>query len=446
MTINSDFSMKQHTTLNQRAIACKLLQKIIDERIPYQPNTIKQHYAHLSVADHAFIANLIFGVLRWYFLLEPLINRQMQKPLKAKDHDVKLLLMIGLYQIHFLKTPPHAAVNESVNAVSVINKAWAKGLVNAVLKKLALQPLDLNASTVDVQTAHPKWLTGMLEKQWGIESAQQILHNNNQRAPLTLRIHQQKISVDNYMGLLMQAGIAAERCRYAPFGITLESSVAVPSLPGYLEGLFSVQDQSAQLVAPLLEVQNGHVVLDACSAPGGKTTHLLELSNQEITLYAVEKNPNKIALIQENLNRLGLQCQTICADAATLGQTHTLPQFDRILLDAPCSGTGIIRRHPDIKLLRQPEDIQSLREQQHLLLHRLWPLLKPGGIFVYSTCSILKSENEKQAIEFLSTTPDAIDYPIATDWGNSLTCGRQLLTGMDDNMDGFYYARFKKAD
>lgn len=428
---------------NLRALSSLLLQQIIKEKKTFSPDTIFQQYPNLSPSDHNFVASLIFGVLRWFFLLEHIIDQSMGKPLKEKDFDIKLLLLIGAYQLYFLNTPPHAAVNECVSACQALRKIWAKALVNALLNKLSKQALDIDAYPIPVKTAHPVWLMKTLKKDWD-DLLMDVLKHNNQRAPLTIRINQRKISRTEYAKRLVEMQIEFTETPNSPVGLHLPEGTKVTALPGFKEGLFSVQDASAQLAAELLDIAPQQMILDACSAPGGKTTHILEKAPGPITLFSVEKNYHKIALLEENLSRLQLECSLINADAADLSARFQTATFDRILLDPPCSGTGVIRRHPDIKLLRQPQDITSLEQQQSQLLKALWPLLKPNGILLYSTCSILMSENEQQIAEFFNSTPDAVTCPIEADWGIKLPYGRQILPG-EANMDGFYYAKIKKA-
>lgn len=437
--------MKQKKlTHNLRTIACCLLKNTLLNHSLFEPSVILKQYPHLKPSDAQFVANLTFGVLRWYGLLEKIVAQQVSKPLKKKDIDVALLLYIGAYQLYFLKTPPHAAVFETVAACHDINKLWAKGLINAVLKKLTNQPMDASTYSLHEKTSHPSWFIEQIKQDWG-NHYQIILENNNQRAPLFIRVNKKKISRDAYFMALKEANIESQLAKYSKVGIKIITPVQVAELPGFHEGHFYVQDQSAQLAAFLLEPKANQTVLDACSAPGGKTTHLLEQVEGKLHLTAIEKNPSKLSIIQDNLNRLGLTCDVRAHDACDLSTIWHRPTFDRILLDAPCSGTGVIRRHPDIKLLRKKEDLASLIQQQSKLLHALWPLLKPNGILVYSTCSILKQENENQMIEFFASTPDAIPYPIDSGWGVQLTYGKQILPGEEDDMDGFYYARIRKA-
>ncbi|MGE4348448.1 MAG: 16S rRNA (cytosine(967)-C(5))-methyltransferase RsmB [Candidatus Berkiella sp.] len=428
---------------NLRALSCLLLQQIIKDKKTFSTDTISQQYPKLSPSDHNFTASLIFGVLRWFYLLEHIIDSAMEKPLKEKDFDIKLLLLIGAYQLYFLNTPPHAAVNECVSACQTLRKIWAKGLVNALLNKLSKQPLEIEAYPIPIRTAHPLWLMKTLKKDWG-DRYINILEQNNQRAPLSIRVNQRKISRTEYSKLLTEAHIEMNPVANSSVALHLPENTKVSTLPGFKEGLFSVQDASAQWAAELLDIAPNQTILDACSAPGGKTTHILEKAPGPITLFSVERNKYKIALLEENLARLQLQCTLINADASDLSQYWQTPVFDRILLDPPCSGTGVIRRHPDIKLLRQAQDIAELEQQQAQLLHALWPLLKPNGILLYSTCSILMSENEEQIAKFFNSNTDAIACPIEADWGIKLPYGRQILPG-EANMDGFYYAKIKKA-
>ncbi|MGZ8221152.1 MAG: 16S rRNA (cytosine(967)-C(5))-methyltransferase RsmB, partial [Methylobacter sp.] len=364
------------------------------------------------------------------------------KPLK--DADVKALALVGLYQLKFMRVKPHAAVSETVLAAR--KKPWAKSLINAVLRTYLLDQEGLEHKADKCQVAalsHPDWLVKQIEQDWP-EQALRIFLENNQQPPMVLRVNLSKTSREDYLQLLTGQDIAAEPVSFCPSAIMLDKPVPVDLLPGFAGGLVSVQDTAAQLAAGLLDVQPGHRVLDVCAAPGGKTAHILETQPQLKELVAVDIDESRMQRVGENLQRLNLHAKLVVGDAAKTQDWWDGQPFDRILLDAPCSALGVIRRHPDIKLLRRAEDIGQLQALQKSILQAVWPLLAPGGLLLYATCSILKQENEQQVQAFLAEHADAVELSIDADWGVAGVCGRQILTG-ESAMDGFYYARLVKA-
>lgn len=395
--------------------------------------------------DQALTQELCYGSLRWWPRLTLIISQLLQKPLKPKDQDIHALLIIGLYQLEYMRIPAHAAVSETVTATNVLGKQWAKGLVNGILRTFQREQESLAAEVAkdaEASSAHPRWLLERLKTAWP-EQWRTITEANNDRPPMSLRVNQRATNRDRYLQSLAETELAAHPAPHATEGITLEQAVAVERLPGFEQGMVSVQDTAAQLAPGLMALQPGHRVLDACAAPGGKTCHLLE-SCPDIDLHALDQDPERLTRVEENLARLSLNASLITADASEPEQWWDGKPFDRILLDAPCSATGVIRRHPDIKLLRQADDIDKLVQQQQKLLHALWPLLRPGGILVYATCSILPQENSQQVMNFLEQQQDASEIRIDEDWGHYQTAGRQILPG-EDEMDGFYYACLAKT-
>jgi 16S rRNA (cytosine967-C5)-methyltransferase len=285
-------------------------------------------------------------------------------------------------------------------------------------------------------------LIKQVEQDWP-EQALNILLENNRQPPMVLRVNLSKVSRERYLQLLTEQDITAQTVSFCPSAIILDKPVPVDLLPGFADGSVSVQDTAAQLAAGLLGVQPGHRVLDVCAAPGGKTAHILESQSQLKELVAVDIDESRMQRVSENLQRLKLQAKLVVGDAANPLSWWDGKPFDRILLDAPCSALGVIRRHPDIKLLRRAEDIGQLQALQKTILQAVWPLLAPGGVMVYATCSILKQENEQQVKAFLAEHSDAVELSIDADWGTAGACGRQILTG-ESAMDGFYYARISK--
>ncbi|HSC66825.1 MAG TPA: 16S rRNA (cytosine(967)-C(5))-methyltransferase RsmB, partial [Cellvibrio sp.] len=369
----------------------------------------------------------------------------LDKPLRAKDGDVQALLLLGLYQLLHTRIPDHAAIGETVEVTRHIKKPWATKLVNGVLRSFQRDSARINeflSTNRAFQSNHPAWMEVMISKCWpGQFDA--VIAANNQHPPFSLRLNTSKISRDDYLALLNDAGTNAKPTQYSPYGITLEQATDPRKLPHFAEGWLSVQDEAAQLSGDLLQLSPNLRVLDACSAPGGKTGHLLELE-PSLKVTALDADERRLGRVRENLARLNVSADVICGDGTKPADWWDGAQFDRILLDAPCSATGIIRRHPDIKVLRTPEELDKLGELQQQLLRSLWPLLKPGGLLVYATCSIMPKENTRVIEAFVARQKDASCNHLEADWGIPQTCGRQLLPQLDGH-DGFYYARLRKA-
>jgi len=384
--------------------------------------------------------------LRWYFRLQTVAAQLISKPLKKKDRDVEALIMVGLYQLLMLDTPAHAAVSETVQAARSMGKTWAAGLVNAVLRNAVRRREDLLAAA-DRQPAgrwaHPDWWVRRLQQDWP-NDWQAILEASNQRPPMVLRVNALQGDRDDYLRRLDEAGIEAHAMPLVGQAVMLQKPVSVDALPGFRDGALSVQDAAAQLSAGLLDLQPGQRVLDACAAPGGKTGHLLEAGAQADKLVAIDNHASRMEKVIDNLQRLNLNAELVVADAADVESWWDGQPFDRILLDAPCSASGVVRRHPDIKLLRCEEDIDALAQEQQRLLGALWPLLASGGILLYVTCSVFRQENSDSVQRFLQDNPDAIETMPEVDWGHPQAAGRQLLPG-ELGTDGFYYARLVKA-
>ncbi|HET9679158.1 MAG TPA: 16S rRNA (cytosine(967)-C(5))-methyltransferase RsmB [Gammaproteobacteria bacterium] len=431
-----------------RAVEAVLKGKSLSDSLPGLTGT-------LEPADRGLAAELAYGSLRFAPRLAWQLNRLLKRPLDKREPLIHALLLVGLYQLAYTRVAEHAAVSETVNAVKPANKEWARGLVNAILRRFGREQAALNqaADKVDeARFAHPRWLIEAIQQDWP-QQADQLFIANNARAPMTLRVNTRHGSVADYAERLHEAGLSTQTHPYAPSALVLDEPTAVTNLPGFTAGDVSVQDAAAQLAAPLLDLQPGLQVLDACAAPGGKTAHSLELQPELAGLVALDKDETRLDQVAENLARLALSATLITADA---GDTKALwlkengqekngnPPFDRILLDAPCSATGVIRRHPDIKALRRKTDIPALVSQQARLLDALWLQLKPGGKLLYATCSVLNAENAHQIKTFLARTPNATAPPIAADWGQPAGMGRQILPG-EAGMDGFFYAQLVKT-
>lgn len=399
----------------------------------------------IPAKDRGLLQELCFGTLRHYFPLQALLELLIAKPIKAKEAEVTALILSGLYQIREMRTPSHAAVNETVAAISALNKPWAKGLANGVLRRYLREreALDLRAAQNSrYRTGHPGWLQSIIEQSWP-EQSEQILAANNQRPPMCLRVNAQRSNREAYLVCLQEAGIAARPAPLAAQGIYLQEPCAVELLPGFNEGLVSVQDEAAQLCASFLDLAPGQRVLDACCAPGGKTCHILETEPGIDELTALDVDGSRLARVRENLERLGFYANVMAADAADPESWWHGEAFDRILLDAPCSATGVIRRHPDIKLLRQQQDIPRLADIQYSLLNALWTTLKPGGKLLYATCSVLPAENTAVLARFVASQPDCSCLPLALPGGLQTPFGCQLFP-QDQGHDGFYYGLLVK--
>ncbi|NCX93589.1 MAG: 16S rRNA (cytosine(967)-C(5))-methyltransferase RsmB [Gammaproteobacteria bacterium] len=420
--------------MNTRKLAAQILERILIQGESWAKIELP---TDLTPQDAAFVQALALGVLRYAFHLEALIQKLLLKPLKAKDQDINIVLMIGLFQLWRLQLPPHAVLFETVNAAPR-KKSWAKSFINGVLREfLRQQPNLLNS--LDALPNAPDWLVQTLRHAYP-DQADLILHDQDIPAPMHLRINRLKTTRDHYLDLLSKAGIEILSQPDTPFyesNLTLKTPVSISQLPKFAEGWVSVQDLAAQQAARLLKLEDGQHVLDACAAPGGKTTHILESADVDLT--ALELDAKRAEKIHDNLKRLGLQAKVVCADATQI-QPSSL--FDRILLDAPCSGTGVIRRHPDIKVLRRPTDIESFSNTQLKLLQSLWPHLKPGGILLYATCSILPQENDSVIERFANEADFKVDS-FTLERGRSTQFGWQLFP-TPNGEDGFYYARLLK--
>lgn len=396
--------------------------------------------------DRPLLQELCFGTCRYHPQLQSYTECLLDKPLRAKDSDVQALLLLGLYQLLHTRIPDHAAIGETVEVTRAINKPWAAKLVNGVLRSAQRDKAKLDEllqQNQAFQSNHPAWLDGMLRKCWP-EQFDALVAANNQHPPFTLRINTTIISRQDYLLQLQDLGIAAKPTLFSAYGITLDKACDPSKLPGFNEGVISVQDEAAQLSGELLQLLPGLRVLDACAAPGGKTGHMLEIE-PGVHVTALDVDERRLVRVRENLERLGVVA-TLCRGDGTIPNDWWDGQaYDRILLDAPCSATGIIRRHPDIKVLRTPEEITALAELQGQLLDKLWPLLKPGGILLYATCSIMPKENTLVVEAFLKRQPQAICESLALDCGIAQRCGTQLLPQRNGH-DGFYYARLRKPN
>lgn len=379
--------------------------------------------------------DLSYGTLRWLSRLQALLSDLLERPLN--DERVHYLLLVALYQLEYSKNAPHAVVDHAVQAAAILQKSWAKGLVNGVLRNFLRQRETLNqnlSQKPSLQLSYPQWWVIKLQRQYP-RDWEAMLKVGNQHPPMTLRVNIRKTTQDDYLQQLYNEGMAAHSA--GEFGITLEKPLLVEKLPSFSSGLISVQDLGAQFAAPMLDVQAGMRVLDACSAPGGKAAHLLELA--EIELLALDNDAVRLQKVRGTLQRLGLKALVKAGDAAKPETWWDGQPFDRILADVPCTASGIVRRHPDIKWLRREADIASFCVQQTAILRSLWSTLAKGGKLLYATCSVFEEENIQQIQVFLAATPDA--KPL--DNCEGLNHSGQLLPC--DSHDGFFYALLQKV-
>lgn len=429
---------------NVRAIASQIVTGVLVDKSSLS-HLINQQTSIVEKQDRPLLQELVYGVLRWQHRLNFIATQLLNKPLKKSDADLHALILVGLYQLAFMRIAEHASLNETVNVAHALNKSWATKLINGVLRSFQRQREALLAACdadLVAQHSHPLWLIKKIQAAYP-HAWERVLSVNNQYPPMTLRVNQQKITRDGYLQLLLDNHIQAMPCDYASTGITLAAPRDVQQLPLFNEGFCSVQDEAAQLCVDLLTIKPNLSVLDACAAPGGKTVALLE-KEPALHLTALDQSNERLVRLHENLARLQLPADVVCADAADLSSWWKGVPFDRILLDAPCSGSGVIRRHPDIKSLREPSDITSLATLQRSLLKSLWNCLANKGLLLYATCSVLPEENQHVINAFLADEKTAQLVPIAADWGVDTGAGKQLLP-TENGHDGFFYCLLSKT-
>lgn len=406
--------------------------------------------------DRASIRAIALGTLRWYLRLAPAVDSLLDDP-KRLPVDVRALLFAAAHQIEYSRTAPQLLVHIAVDAARALGHPRATGLINAVLRRFVAEREALFAR-IDAsparRTAHPQWLVDAIQTQWPMQ-AESILTANNAHPPMVLRADTSRTTVAAYLALLASVEIEARAIDWAPDAIELLKPVSVSALPSFTDGLVSVQDAGAQLAAILLDTQPGMRVLDACAAPGGKTGHILERTPDLAELVALDIDGNRMNRVRENLARLGKSATLVAADVRAVDSFWDGRGFDRILVDAPCSSTGVIRRHPDIKLLRRANDIAALANVQLEILQAAFRMLAPGGRMLYGTCSLLTEENTVCLKKFLATEMQArvVEMPSGADSRQSALpastvsqeIGVQLLPGAAAGSDGFYYACVEKA-
>ncbi len=429
--------------LNPRAAAAKLSWQIIDKGQSLDA-ALNDYFSSNTEEHRSLVQELVYGVCRWYGELDAVADKLLDKPIRNKDRVIHFVLLIGLYQLRFLHTADHAAVSETVSACQQLGKGWAKNLINGCLRRWQRESQDLTPPSTSLhERTHPQWLRESISAAWP-EHATAILEANDQRPPMVLRVNQQLTDRKQYLDLLDKAGVEASADLRSPTAIKLTHPVPVTQLPEFDTGKVSVQDIAAQCAIDLVTVNDNMRVLDACAAPGGKAAHLLEKSGNAISLDALDISPARVERMRDTFSRLNLTANVFVANAADASTwPHPAGGYKLIIIDAPCSGSGVIRRHPDIKHHRRPEDIHALTNAQQELLNSLWPLLQNDGQLLYLTCSILPPENEHQIEQFLQIHANAqaieLDHPNCL----SLAHGKQTLPGVHD-MDGFYYCLLRK--
>lgn len=426
--------------LPARAVAAKTLQRVLSGQSLNQllPSALDA----ANPADRPLCRELIYGALREWPLLDARCDALLARPMRSKEHDIKALICCGLYELSHMRTPAHAAVSECVNATRALKKPWATALVNRVLRDY--QRLGQDAPPPpDPATQHalPLWMWQTLLEEYG-DRAVAIAEASRQRPPMTLRVNSGRVSRADYLVLLSEANIEAEPCAFAPAGIRLQRGVDVQALPQFEAGWVSVQDEAAQATAGVLALQPGEHVLDACAAPGGKACLLAEQQPGLAELVACDVSSERLGKVADNIRRLGVPVRCETADARALPEHLLASGFDAILADVPCSATGVMRRNPDIKILRQHEDIAGFAEQQLAILKGLWPAVKPGGRLLYVTCSVLKAEND-DVIEAFLAQGGATCEPLSLPTGLSRQFGWQCLPTPDGG-DGLYFSLLRK--
>jgi 16S rRNA (cytosine967-C5)-methyltransferase len=395
--------------------------------------------------ERGLLRSLCYDSIRWYIRLDAILDRLLTRPGQKLSPEVRSLAIVGLCQLLYTDIPEHAAVDETVNAARIIGHARAAGMVNAVLRRAQREHARIGAEVdrdLAVRTAHPAWFVDSLTVDWGDER-DAVLTANNQRPPYWIRVNRLRSSGADYRARLQAQGVTVAASLFGDEALQLEQAMDVHELPGFAAGEVSVQDAASQLAGRLVAPQAGERVLDACAAPGGKTGHLLELAPNLEELVAIDVSEERLRRVAENLDRLDLRATLLVADASEPQAWFDGRLFDRILIDAPCSGTGVIRRRPDIKLLRRADDIPALAARQSQLLRALWPLLAPGGRLVYASCSALRAETTAVVSEFLASHAQARDVTgaaVAASGQAGPGGGGLRIAAGTGGMDGFYYA------
>jgi len=424
--------------------ACATAANIVNDVLHYRLNldsTTAKRLKHQRPESHSEIREIAWGSVRWAYRYRTLLEQKLNKPIRSKDSILENLLLCAFYQYEHLDTPDYAVTSGAVEAANLLGRGHAKNLVNGVLRAHLRDPASLRTGQEEAQYATPMWLLSCLREAWP-DNWKYIINTYNSRPPLTLRANAQLTSRSDYMRHLVKAGVESTASNLSPWAITLAKPCSVLQVPGFCDGLVSVQDAAAQLSPYFLGPLQGLRVLDACAAPGGKTGQLSELATDSTSITAIDL-PGRTNLIHENIQRLKGDVDIVSGDVTEPGRWWDGILYDRIILDAPCSGTGVIRRHPDIRVLRRHSDIPRFSRDQLNMAHKLWPLLRRGGRLLYITCSILPAENDAVIKNLLDNTKDA--HSVTNDYslGERTRFGRQFLPC--DEGDGLYYAIVQKC-
>ena len=399
--------------------------------------------ATLAANETPLYQEIAYGGVRWYLAYLDYLNHELKKPFKAKDAILNAILITAFYQLDYTQQVPYAVVNEAVSLTTKLKRKWAAGVVNVILRNYLRK--KTKQSTIEepnwYRQSFPDWLYNEICKAWP-KYCTHIIHASQEKPPMTVRVNTQHHSCKDYLKLLQEAGIDATHCTDSAIGIELQTPIQVSKLPGFTKAWVSVQDEAAQLAIPVLDLEPGQNVLDACAAPGGKSMHILE-HEPDLQLSVLDFS-HRMGRLRENFARASLIANVIEGNLLQPQNWWDGRLFDRILLDAPCTGTGVIRRHPDIKLRRQAENVLQFAVNQQNLLANALEMLKPGGKLLYTTCSILTAENEQCVAQFIAQTPkvNALDLPEKL--GVNTTHGRQRLPGVHSG-DGFFYALLQKS-
>ncbi|MBS0611989.1 MAG: 16S rRNA (cytosine(967)-C(5))-methyltransferase RsmB [Proteobacteria bacterium] len=435
--------------LSARALAARALAAVLERDVTLEA-ALEQALREAPATLHANVRSLGYGAVRGYFRHEALLKRLLAQPLASSARLARALLSVALFELEDARTPQYAVVDAAVEAARDLHLHKLTGLINALLRRYLRErePLDADlARNPAVRHAFPEWLAQQIRADWPVRWTQ-ILAASDRQAPLWLRINARRAADQAYLEELRKQGMPAHLQPQVPHALVLEKACEVGELPGFGDGRCSVQDLGAQCVAFPLALAPGQRVLDACAAPGGKTALIAERQPRLAALWAVDVDAQRVPLIEAGLARLGCEARVCCADAARPDTWWDGQGFDRILLDAPCSALGVIRRHSDIRLRRRPGDIDKFASRQQGLLRALFDLLLPGGRLVYATCTVTRRENRDTIAAFLAATPTAAMVPPVQwegwpDLGETDECGVQILPG-EAGADGFYYAALTK--
>jgi len=435
------FSDSAEGTFHRMAEAAEVVRRVVDhgeslDRLLVQPSLSDRK-------NQSIFREIAYGTCRHFPHIDWYLGMLLERPLRKKDRILHFLLAVGIYQIEHMRTPDYAVLNEAVEAAASLGRNWARKLINGVLRNYLRERNHYDLSKMPEHQIHafPEFLFDCFKSDWP-EGYPEIVQASNTHPPLTLRVNLEKTSRDMAAQALQENSMACVATRDSPVGLTLSSPVPVKKIPGFSQGDVSVQDESAQLAALELEGDEKLNVLDACAAPGGKTTHLIELFPKSCTITAVDLD-YRCTLIHQNLARLGFQANVVAGDLLKPETWWTGDPYDRILLDVPCSGSGVIRRHPDIKYRRKPEDLERFHMLQTSMLASVWELLRPGGLVLYVTCSIFHRENDDVVAGFIGQGDDREVQAMDKIPGIATRFGIQRLPGFGDG-DGFYYCKIRK--